>query len=55
MEDGADVGAGAILLPGARVGAFAQVGAGAVVAGAVAAGAVVAGVPARVIEESQRR
>jgi acetyltransferase-like isoleucine patch superfamily enzyme len=55
VEDGADVGAGAILLPGARVGAFAQVGAGAVVVGAVAAGAVVAGVPARVIEESPRR
>lgn len=55
VEEGADVGAGAILLPGARVGAFAQVGAGAVVAGAVDAGAVVAGVPARVIEGSQSR
>jgi acetyltransferase-like isoleucine patch superfamily enzyme len=54
VEEGADVGAGAILLPGARVGAFAQVGAGAVVAGAVEAGAVVAGVPARVITDSER-
>jgi acetyltransferase-like isoleucine patch superfamily enzyme len=55
VEEGADVGAGAVLLPGARVGAFAQVGAGAVVAGAVEAGSVVAGVPARAIGESQRR
>jgi acetyltransferase-like isoleucine patch superfamily enzyme len=54
VDDGADVGAGAILLPGARVGAGAQVGAGAVVAGEVAAGAVVAGVPARIITESKR-
>lgn len=50
VEDGADVGAGAILLPGSRVGAGAQVGAGAVVTGEVAAGTVVAGVPARLME-----
>jgi acetyltransferase-like isoleucine patch superfamily enzyme len=55
VDEGADVGAGAILLPGARVGALARVGAGAVVAGAVPAGAVVAGVPARVIGGSRRR
>jgi acetyltransferase-like isoleucine patch superfamily enzyme len=47
VGDGADVGAGAILLPGVRVGAGAQVGAGAVVVGDVAAGAVVVGIPAR--------
>lgn len=49
IEDGADIGAGAILLPGARVGAGAQVGAGAVVNSEVAAHSVVAGVPARPI------
>lgn len=53
VSDGADVGAGAILLPGARVGAFAQVGAGAVVTGEVAAGSVVAGVPARKLQGSE--
>jgi len=53
VEDGADVGAGAILLPGSKVGAGAQVGAGAVVAGEVAAGAVVAGVPARELPRSE--
>jgi acetyltransferase-like isoleucine patch superfamily enzyme len=47
VEEGADLGTGAILLPGVKVGAFAQVGAGAVVSASVEAGAVVAGVPAR--------
>ncbi len=49
IEDGADIGAGAILLPGAHIGRQAQVGAGAVVKGLVAAGQVVAGVPARLL------
>jgi acetyltransferase-like isoleucine patch superfamily enzyme len=49
VEDGADLGVGAILLPGVRVGRGAQVGAGAVVTEDVPPGAVVAGVPARVI------
>lgn len=49
VEDGSDIGVGAILLPGARVGRGAQVGAGAVVTGAVEPYAIVAGVPARPI------
>jgi acetyltransferase-like isoleucine patch superfamily enzyme len=47
IEDGADVGVGAIVLPGVTIGRGAQVGAGAVVTADVAPGAVVAGVPAR--------
>src|SRR5262249_34253672 len=49
LEDGCDIGVGAIILPGVTVGRGAQVGAGAVVAADVAAKAIVAGVPARVI------
>ena len=44
---GADIGTGAVLLPGVTVGAGAIIGAGAVVAEDVPARAVVAGVPAR--------
>jgi acetyltransferase-like isoleucine patch superfamily enzyme len=51
LEDGCDVGVGAIILPGVTVGRGAQVGAGAVVAEDVAPGAVVAGVPARVLRQ----
>ncbi len=47
LEDGCDLGVGAIVLPGVTVGRAAQVGAGAVVTRDVAPGAVVAGVPAR--------
>lgn len=49
VEDGADLGVGAILLPGVTVGRGAQIGAGAVVSRDVPAGAIAAGVPARVI------
>jgi acetyltransferase-like isoleucine patch superfamily enzyme len=49
VEDDADVGVGAILLPGVTVGRGAQVGAGAVVTKDVPPYAIVAGVPARVI------
>jgi acetyltransferase-like isoleucine patch superfamily enzyme len=49
VEDDADVGVGAILLPGVTVGQGAQVGAGAVVTQDVPAYAVVAGVPARLL------
>lgn len=49
LEDGCDIGAGAVILPGVTVGAGAQVGAGAVVTRDVAPGAVVAGSPARLL------
>jgi acetyltransferase-like isoleucine patch superfamily enzyme len=49
LEDGCDLGVGAIVLPGVRVGRGAVVGAGAVVTRDVPAGAVVAGSPARVL------
>jgi acetyltransferase-like isoleucine patch superfamily enzyme len=49
IEDDADLGIGAIILPGVTVGRGAQVGAGAVVAEDVPAYAVAVGVPARVL------
>lgn len=49
IEDDADVGVGAIVLPGVTIGRGAQVGAGAVVTTDVPPYAVVAGVPARVL------
>lgn len=48
LEDGCDLGIGAVILPGVRVGRGAQVGAGSVVTRDVPDGAVVLGVPARV-------
>lgn len=47
IENGCDIGLGAILLPGVRIGEGAIVGAGSVVTGNVAPGSVVAGSPAR--------
>jgi acetyltransferase-like isoleucine patch superfamily enzyme len=49
VGDGSDVGLGAILLPGTKLGAGVLVGAGAVVKGEFPDGAVLAGVPARVL------
>jgi acetyltransferase-like isoleucine patch superfamily enzyme len=49
LEDGCDIGIGAIILPGVTVGRRAQVGAGAVVTRDVEPGAVVVGVPARTL------
>ncbi len=49
LEDGCDIGVGAILLPGVTIGRLAQVGAGAVVTSSVAPRTVVAGNPARVL------
>ncbi|MBI3070547.1 MAG: transferase [Deltaproteobacteria bacterium] len=46
LEDGCDVGIGAVILPGVTIGAGAIVGAGAVVTRSVAPFSVVAGVPA---------
>ena len=47
IADGADIGAGAILLAGAVIGERAQVAAGALVRSRVEAGSVVAGVPSK--------
>jgi acetyltransferase-like isoleucine patch superfamily enzyme len=49
IEDGADLGVGAIVLPGVTIGRGAQIGAGAVVTDDVPAYAVVAGNPARLL------
>ena len=49
LERGCDIGAGAMILPGVRIGEAAQVGAGAVVTKDVPARAIVAGNPARVL------
>lgn len=49
VEDGATIGAGAVLVAPVRVGAWAMVGAGAVVTRDVEAHAIVAGNPARVV------
>jgi len=49
LDDGCDIGVGAIILPGVTVGKGAQIGAGSVVTRDVAPGAVVAGNPARLL------
>ena len=49
LEDDCDIGVGAIILPGVRIGKGSQVGAGAVVSQSVAPYSVVAGVPARLL------
>jgi len=54
IEDDADVGVGAIVLPGVTVGRGAQVGAGALVTKDVPPYAVAAGVPARILRERPR-
>ena len=51
IESGADIGVGAIILPGVTVGAFAQVAAGAVVTRNVLPKSVVAGVPAQLLRK----
>jgi acetyltransferase-like isoleucine patch superfamily enzyme len=49
IEDHVDLGIGAIILPGVRIGRGAQIGAGSVVTKDVPPYAVAAGVPARVL------
>ncbi len=49
LDRGASIGAGAVVLPGVRIGAGAMVGAGAVVTRDVPARAVVSGNPARIV------
>jgi acetyltransferase-like isoleucine patch superfamily enzyme len=51
IEDDADLGVGAIVLPGVTIGRGAQIGAGSVVTAHVPPYAVAAGVPARVLRE----
>lgn len=51
VDDGADIGIGAVILPGVRVGKGVQIGAGAVVTRDVPDYAVAAGNPARVIRQ----
>lgn len=53
LEEGCSIGAGAVVLPGIRIGAGAMVGAGAVVTRDVPAGSTVVGNPARMLGESQ--
>jgi acetyltransferase-like isoleucine patch superfamily enzyme len=54
VEDDCDIGVGAIVLPGVRIGRGALVGAGAVVTSDVPSFAVVAGVPARMLRNRDR-
>lgn len=54
IEDGAWIGAGALILDGVRVGRNAVVGAGAVVTKDIPANSVAVGVPARVVESANR-
>ena len=51
IEDDCDLGVGAIVLPGVRIGKGAQIGAGAVVTEDVPAYSVAVGVPAKVVRE----
>ena len=51
IDDGCDIGAGAILLPGVTIGRGALVGAGAVVTRHVEPFTVVAGVPAKMLRQ----
>ena len=51
IEDDADIGVGAIILPGVTIGRGAQIGAGSVVTRDIPAYAVAAGTPARVLRE----
>jgi acetyltransferase-like isoleucine patch superfamily enzyme len=54
IEDHCDLGVGAIVLPGVRIGKGAQIGAGAVVVEDVPPYSIAVGVPARVIRERPR-
>lgn len=51
IEDDSDIGVGAVILPGVRIGRGAQIGAGAVVTTDIPPYAVAAGVPAKIVRE----
>jgi acetyltransferase-like isoleucine patch superfamily enzyme len=51
IEDGCDIGIGAIILPGVKIGKLSQIGAGAVVTKDVPELSVASGVPARVVRK----
>ena len=51
IEDGADIGVSAVILPGVTIGRGAQIGAGAVVSQDIPPFAIAAGVPARVVRQ----
>lgn len=51
VEDWVSIGAGAVIVPGIKIGAHSMIGAGAVVTKDVPVGAVVVGNPARVIRQ----
>lgn len=53
VEDGASIGAGAVILPGVRIGKNAKVGAGAIVTKDVPTGVTVVGNPARPIKKEE--
>ena len=53
IGDGADIGCASLILPGVRIGAGAQVGAGSVVTRDIPAYTVAAGTPAKVIRERE--
>jgi acetyltransferase-like isoleucine patch superfamily enzyme len=55
IEDGSDIGMGAIILPGITIGKGAQVGAGAVVTKDIDPFTVVAGNPARVLRKRKKK
>jgi len=51
IEDGVDIGIGAIILPGVKIGLGSIIGAGSVVTKDVSPYVVVAGVPAKIIRQ----
>lgn len=55
IGDGADIGAGAVIVPGAQIGEGAVIGAGAVVIGVIPPLTVAVGSPARVVRQRDAR
>lgn len=55
LDDGCDIGAGAVILKGVRIGKWVQIGAGAIVTRSIPDLAVAAGVPAKIIRYREAR